>query len=150
MAARLRKAGDEPARNRIGSSGEDNGDGPGRLLGGQGRGCACGHDDINLERNQFGRESGEPLKLPFGGSVFDHEVTALDVTEVTQSLKEGLSLLRVSGQVSRQVAYSSDLGRLLRLGGERRGEEAASNHCHKRSALHHWVFPRGVCERGAR
>jgi hypothetical protein len=30
------------------------------LLGGQGGECVCGHDDINLERNQFGRKSGEP------------------------------------------------------------------------------------------
>ena len=53
--------------------------------------CASGHDDINLERNQFGRKSGEPLDLPLGISVFDHDVAALDVTEVTQSLTEGLA-----------------------------------------------------------
>ncbi len=71
----------------------------GRLLGGQGAECApCGHNDINLERNQFGRESGEPLGLPLGISVFDHEVTALDVTEVTQSLEEGLSLAGIGGR----------------------------------------------------
>ena len=40
IAARVRKAGDEPARDRISSCGEDNGDGTGRLLCGQGRGCA--------------------------------------------------------------------------------------------------------------
>ena len=49
-----------------------------------------GHDDINLERNQFGRKSGEPLELPLGIPVFDHDVAALDVAEVTQSLKERL------------------------------------------------------------
>ncbi len=47
-------------------------------------------DDINLERNQFGRKSGVPLDLPLGISVFNHDVAALDVTEVTQSLTEGL------------------------------------------------------------
>jgi len=85
-----------------------------------------GHDDINLERNQFGRESGEPLELPLGISVFDHDVAALDVTEVTQSLTEGPVHVGVSGQVGRQDSYPSDLGRLLRVGDERRGEEAAS------------------------
>ena len=40
IAARPRKAGDEPVRNRIGGRSEDNGDSPGRLLGGQGGGCA--------------------------------------------------------------------------------------------------------------
>src|SRR5712692_4615210 len=91
IAARPRQAGDESARDRIANSSEDNGEGPGRLLGGQGGDCAsAGHDDINLERNQFGRESGEPIGLPLGISVFDHEVAALDVTEITQSLTEGL------------------------------------------------------------
>ena len=67
----------------------------------RGMGCACGHDDINLEANQFGRKSGEPLELPLGISVFDHHVAALDVTEVTQSLEEGRLLLSASGQVGR-------------------------------------------------
>jgi hypothetical protein len=74
-----------PLATASGGSSEDYGDSPGRVLGGQGRGCACGHDHINLERNQFGRESGEPLEFAFGRSVFDHEVAALDVTKVTQS-----------------------------------------------------------------
>ena len=67
------------------------------MLGGQGGGCAsCGHDDINLERSQFGRESGEPLELPLGISVFDHDVAALDVSEITQSLTEGLCNLETT------------------------------------------------------
>src|SRR5205085_3723781 len=42
--------------------------------------CASfGQDDINLERNQFGRKRGEPLELPLGISVFNHDVAALDV-----------------------------------------------------------------------
>jgi hypothetical protein len=39
-------------------------------------------------------------------------------------LTEGLRPVGSSGQVARQVAYSSNLGRLLGLGGERRGERA--------------------------
>jgi hypothetical protein len=80
------------------------------------------HDDINLERNQFGRESGEPLELPLGISVFNDDVTTLDVAEVTQSLTEGLGQVGVSGQVGRQEAYSSDLGRLLGVGRNRAEE----------------------------
>jgi hypothetical protein len=85
-------------------------------LGGQGGACVCGHDDINLERNKFGRESGELLELPLGRSVFNHDVATLDVTKVTQSLTEGLSQVGVSGQLGRHVAYSRDLGRLLCVG----------------------------------
>ena len=120
IAPRPGKAGDEPVRHRIGSRSKDNADSSGRLLGGQGMGRASSHDDINLERNQFGRKSGEPLEFPLGRSIFDHDVSALDLTVVTQSLKEGLCQVRGSGQVEHQVAYSSDLGRLLGVGDERR------------------------------
>ena len=113
------RTGDEPVRHRIGSSSEDNGEGPRRLLGGQGLGCASGQEEINLERNQFGRKSGEPLELPLGISVFNDDVATLDVTEVTQSLTEGLFQVGIRGQVERQEAYSSDLGRLLRIGAAR-------------------------------
>ncbi|MBM2844101.1 MAG: merR-type protein [Anaerolineales bacterium] len=102
-------------------------------------GCAWGEDDINLERNQFGRKSGEPLGLPLGISVFDHDVAALDVTEVTQPLEERLSQVGTSGQVERQPAYSSDLGRLLGLGGERGGHEAASQRADELPPRGHWM-----------
>jgi len=126
----------------------------GRVLvacfGGQGLGRASGHYDINLERDQFGRESGEPLELPLGISVFDHEVTALDVPEVMQSLTEGLGQVATSGKAARQVAYSSDLGRLLGLASERFGEQGAGDSLNEPSALDHWGFPQVVCESGAR
>ena len=75
---------------------EHNGDSRSCLHGHTGAECASfGQDDINLERNQFGRKSGEPLALPLGISVFisvfNHDVAALDVTEVTQSLEEGVA-----------------------------------------------------------
>ena len=44
------------------------------------------HEDVNLERNQLGRESGRSVGLPLGISVFDQDVAALDVTEVTHFL----------------------------------------------------------------
>ena len=69
------------------------------MLGGYGGDCRWGHDNINLERNQFGRKSGKPLVLPFGISVFNHNVAALDVTEVTQSLTESLSRVGVEARL---------------------------------------------------
>src|ERR1700730_7493506 len=120
----------------MGSTNEDDGDGPGRLLGGQSGRCGYGHDDINVERNQFGCKSGEPLDLPLGTSVFDHEVAALDVPEVTQSLTEGHVKAFGRFHDGTQDAYSSDFGRLLRLRGERRGEEATRDQCHEGAARH--------------
>ena len=68
------------ARHRTANSNEDNGEGSGRLRGGQGDGCAGGDDDINLDRNQFGGERGRPLELPLGVPVFDHEAAASQPT----------------------------------------------------------------------
>src|SRR5262249_28236419 len=101
IAARPRKAADEPAPYRIASASEDDRDGPRRLLGRQGLGCTSGHDDINFERNQFGRERGEPLVLSPDISVFNHDVATLDVAEVTQSLTEGFWQMRIGSQVAR-------------------------------------------------
>ena len=92
------------------------------MLGGQSRDGGRGYDDINLEADQFGRKSGEPIELPVCRSVFDHEVAALDVTVVTQSLHEGhLGDAPLAGH---QVAYASDLGCLLGVGCPRRGKDA--------------------------
>jgi hypothetical protein len=86
VPARPHKAGDEPARYRIACAREDDGDGLGRLLGGEGGERACPNQDhLNLECNQFGREGGELLGLPLGRSVLDHDVAALNVTKAAQS-----------------------------------------------------------------
>src|SRR5262249_20757532 len=119
---------------------EDNWDRFGRLLGGQGVFRARGQDHVNLTRHQLGRESGEPLCLSLCISVLDHHVAALDVTEVMQSLTEGLWKLGTTGQVARQIAYPSDLGRLLRLDGERRGEDAPTHDADERSPVHQWMI----------
>ena len=94
------------------------------MLDGQGGDYGRGHDDLNPERNQVGRERGEPLEPSLRISVLNHEIATLDVPEVTESLKEGLLHVETSRQVGSQVAYSSDLGRLLGLGSERRRHEA--------------------------
>ena len=111
------------------------------MLGGQGGGGAsCGHDDINLERNQFGRKSREPLELPLGISVVDHDIATLDVAEGPQSLEEGLSQVRVGARVERQEAYSRGFPSRLRLDGEGHGEEtegASDEH----PSLHYSVPP---------
>src|SRR5438034_7809906 len=75
-----------------------------RMLGGQGGGRAPSHDEIDLERDQFGK----PLDLAVGRSVFDHDVPALDVSEVTQALAEGSVERRVrSGE--REIANAVHL-----------------------------------------
>ena len=74
-----------------------------------------------------------------GISVFNYEVAALYVTEVTQSLTEGLVQVGVSGPVGPQVAYSIDLPRLLRLGGQRCGERTSHRGQQEAAAVHHSI-----------
>src|SRR5262249_27515415 len=114
IAAGSREAGDEPVPNRIGHSHEHNRDHRGRLFRGQGMRWAAGHDDINLQRSQLGRE-----RLPLGVPALNHEIAALDVAELTQSLAERLIQVGGGGAIEKQVAYSSNLGRLLGLGRNR-------------------------------
>jgi hypothetical protein len=96
-------------------------------------------NDINPERNQLGRESGEPLVLPLGKSVLDYEVATLDVTEVAQSLEEGLSQAGGRGRIGRQVAYSRDPVCLLGPGGERCGDGTGQRGQQEAAAVHYSI-----------
>src|SRR4030095_526073 len=97
------------------------------------------HDHIDLECNQFSRESGESLELPIGVSVFDHEVAALDVTEVTQSLTKRLVQVPIHGAVERQESDSRDFSRLLCMGGERRRDRTSQRGQQEAAAVHHSI-----------
>jgi hypothetical protein len=112
-----------------------------RLFRGQGgERAAPSDDDIELTRNQFSRERGEPLGLSSGIPVFPQEVAALDVAKATQSLEEAFSGQRIGArQVERQVAYANYPVRRVRLSGERRGEEAAGQAAHERPPVHHSI-----------
>jgi hypothetical protein len=139
IAARLRQVGDEPACDWIEGPSKDDGDGLGRLLGGEGGLCVRGHDDIDVQRNQLAYERREPLELPLGGSEFDDDRLALDVTEVTQSLTEGLRQLRARGQVGRHIAYARDLGQLLGRATMRTGEKATGQRAEEGAPGGHWI-----------
>src|SRR5882757_6190021 len=59
---------------------------------------------MDLEHNQFGRESGEPLGVTLRPAIIDRHVLALDVTGFAQSLTErGQRHLRV-GRANTEVA----------------------------------------------
>ncbi len=94
--------------------------------------CPAGVDnnDVNLEADQLGREVGEPLGPPLGISALDRDVLAFDVAELAKSLLECLDEWRDSGRGTAEESDLPDLHGLLRLDGERGGEEATrqSNH----------------------
>jgi len=54
-------------------------------------------------------------------------------------LTEGHFQAAGNGHVGPQEAYSSDLGRLLGLGGERRGEEDRTRASEERATVYRWV-----------
>jgi hypothetical protein len=49
----------------------------------------------------------------------------------------------------REITDAPNLSRLLRLGGERRGEEATRDQRHEGAPLHRWFLPNAVSESGA-
>ena len=88
-----------------------------------------GHDEVNLEPHELGREGGEALEPPLRISVRNDDVLSLDPAALAQRLPEGFPVagdLRGDGRGIRENTYPSDLPRLLGVGGKRRGEEGES------------------------
>jgi hypothetical protein len=87
---------------------------------------ATRHDDVDLEPDQVLGELREPLRLPVGEAVLDHHVPSRDVAEITQAVFEGFhEARRLLARRAQQNPDSGNLPPLLRLGGERRGEESS-------------------------
>src|SRR5262249_13575952 len=135
VATRPRQSGDKATRNRIYCPREDDGDNPGRSLGGQRGGRVRNDDDVDVKRHQIGCQSREPIVFPLGIEVLNVDVVAFLITEVAQPSEERRCKVGHGGQVASQVAYSRDLGRLLRACRERPccrsssdGDELASPH----------------------
>ena len=96
-------------------------------------------DDVDLQPDQLGREVGQPVEPTLRESILDDDVLALDPPELTQPFPERLAGTAVTGgRAGREEADPIDLPRRLRLGGERRGEEAegASD---EGSPVHYWI-----------
>ena len=82
VSARVRQAGHEPTPDRIVMIRHDDGDPRRGALGRLRRGCGPRDDDVHVEPNQLGRESGEsvgPVPIP---PALDKDVLALDVPQL--------------------------------------------------------------------
>ena len=83
-----------------------------------------GHDGINVEGDQLGRQSRQAVKFSLGPAVLDDEVSAFLVSQVSEALSQGRSLAaKICGRRLAEKPQPIDSCCLLRLGGERRGEE---------------------------
>src|SRR5574337_2226370 len=137
-----RQVPDETGSHGIGNDHHDNGERLRRVLGREGRWRRMRNNDVNLEAHQFSREVCKPLGLPCSPSVLHREILPLDMAKLTQPLPEGLySFGRDAngGRPAEQKPDSRDLGRLLRFGGERCGEQAPGQSADERPAADHWI-----------
>jgi hypothetical protein len=111
-----------------------------RILGRQGRWRSPGQDQIHVQPNQFSRQSRVSFVSAVGRSVLDDEILPLDVSELLQTPPEGLEIGRI--RLRRRPFEHTDpvcLPYLLRLGGERRGEETARQGADERPPIHYSI-----------
>src|SRR5262245_23583100 len=100
---------------------------------------ATRHDDVDLEPDQVLGELRKPLQLPVGEAVLDHHVPSRNVAEITQAVFKGFhEVRRLLARRAHQIPDPRNTPRLLRLGGERRGEQRGST-SKERPAVHHSI-----------
>jgi hypothetical protein len=135
------KAADDTTPNRIGDKPDDDGYCGGGLLGRQCCWRARGGNEIYLEADELGGESGKPFCLPLGESDIYGDVLALDPTKIPESLPECFEVRPVTSCRSLvEIADPPHLPRLLRLSGERRGEEYRTRASEECAAADHWMI----------
>src|ERR1700687_308910 len=109
-----------------------------RLLGGDSIRVESGDDHVHLKPDQIGRQLWKPLDVSFCEAVLDHDVATECIAPLAEPLLEGLDQMGLGlPMLGRQIADPPHPARLLRLAGERRGEEAHDQHCKERPSLHH-------------
>jgi hypothetical protein len=97
----------------------------------------CCDDDFNLERHQLGGQLGEPFDSRMPPSPFNGDVLPLHVAKLTQSGAEGIA--GTEERIRLEHSNPRNLRQLLRLGGDRRGEEAACQAADERPPVHHSI-----------
>jgi len=140
VATGPRKARHEPLRDRIGDDRHDNRDHGGGTLRGD-RLARPGDDDgVNLRVDQLGNESRQTLRVAIREGRPDDEIPPLDIAQLAHPLDErlpGNSPCRIRADA--QHTHVVHLPGRLRLGGERRGEEAARQGADERPTVHHSI-----------
>src|SRR5262249_9594046 len=136
-----REAREEPGAKRIGKENHEGGVRLGGVLGCHRylRPRRC-DDQVHLEPDQLGRQAGQPVDPTLRISIVDDNILALKPPELAQPLPERVEQERPIGRGREaKKTYPRHLSRLLRVGGERRGEEAPPEHTYERSTLHYSI-----------
>src|SRR5712664_596080 len=140
-SAGAREALDEPSGDRITGGGHHHDrDRRGRLSGGLKRCRPPGRkNDIHRQVDEFRRQTRKSLEPILGKSTLDDDILTLDPAELAKPPEKGAGDVRGRGgtRTWRQNSDPRNLCRPLPLGGERRDEEAASQHAEERSSVHY-------------
>ena len=151
VPARAREARDEPGANRIANGNHDDGDRLGGVLGRRHSLRPPRYDEVHLEPDQLGRQVGQPVDPTLRISIVDDNILALNPPELAQPLPERVEQVRPIGR-GRQAkkTYPRHLPRLLRLGGERRGEGTGQRGQQEAAAVHAGTVGRLARQTGTR
>src|SRR2546427_10093446 len=90
VTSRTREAGHDGRPNRVDPAGEPDRDRSGCLLPGERTDRGANHEDVALQPNHLGDESGKAFGPPFRESRFADDILPLDVPEVSEPLPECL------------------------------------------------------------
>jgi hypothetical protein len=82
------EAGDQPALHRVTHDRNDDGNGESRLLCRARAGRPVGHNRVNLKADKLARQSWQAVEFPLGPAVFNDEVAALLVSQVSKALAQ--------------------------------------------------------------
>jgi hypothetical protein len=97
-----------------------------------------GHDNVDIHTDKLGGKPRVSLSLPAREPILDGDAPTLDVPELVQALAEGVDLSRGSGRAIEQVPDPGNFAGRLRLGGERRKNEAEREN-DRQPDLPHWA-----------
>lgn len=135
VPARLREACDSPAADGIANSRHNDGNRSRGVLGCLGFWRPRRKNDVHLQTDQLSREVGQPVEPALCRSILEDNILTLDPAAFTQPLPKRFELgERIRSGPSHENTYPRGLCRLLRPGGERRGEEAEGKDDCERSA----------------
>jgi hypothetical protein len=138
------QAGDEPRLHGIDTEEHDDGDGGGRLLDRQRLLIQDGDNHIDLEPDELSGQGGKTIGLARGISSLEEDVLACDPAEILQGRDErkpGNFFIGRHG-FDAENPHARDPAGWLSPGGERRGEEAASDNLEECSSVHPGTVPR--------
>jgi hypothetical protein len=127
VPAGLGKAGNVARSDRIAMPREDDRNGHGRFSGCIRLRRSHREDYVHVQAHQLGGKRGQPLKFAVGVAVLDGDVLSVHIPEFPQPLSKRVEPSGVCGSGrSRQHTNAGGLARLLRVDGERRGEDTES------------------------